>query len=120
MGEGVHAEWGWSHEFGQEGVGEWQFGAGGGHPPDAVLDRFRGDEVAAGHDFDGGGRFSAEADPVQHRFGAAPFNGPRTRQVSWETSSWMVNPGSGVPFRSRVRCPMKAWQACTSSAVSCG
>ena len=71
MGEGVHAEWGWSHEFGQEGVGEWQFGAGGGHPPDAVLDRFRGDEVAAGHDFDGGGWLAAEAGPVQHRFGAA-------------------------------------------------
>ena len=28
---------------------------------------------------------------------ARRFSGPRTRQASWDTTSWRVNPGTGVP-----------------------
>jgi len=44
MGDGVLAGSGWSEDFGEEVVGEWQLGSGGSHPPYAVLDRLRGDE----------------------------------------------------------------------------
>jgi len=71
MGDGVLAGSGWSEDFGEEVVGEWQLGSGGSHPPYAVLDRLRGDEVAAGHCFDRGGWFTSQAGPVQHRFRAA-------------------------------------------------
>ena len=119
MGDGVLAGSGWSEDFGEEVVGEWQLGSGGSHPPYAVLDRLRGDEVAAGHCFDRGGWFTSQAGPVQHRFGAAL---QRTEDPPGQLGHhlWTVNPGSGVPLRPRVRCPMKAWQACTSSIVSCG
>jgi len=70
MGEGVLAGSGWSSDFSEEVVGEWQLGASGGHPRYALIDGLRCDDLAAGHGFDGGGWLTSQADPVQQRFGA--------------------------------------------------
>src|SRR5664279_4955105 len=94
MGDGVLAGSGWSEDFGEEVVGEWQLGSGGSHPPYAVLDRLRGDEVAAGHCFDRGGWFTSQAGPVQHRFGAA-------LQRTEDPPGQFVGGGGGWPTRGR-------------------